>query len=140
MAMETLFRWEWRVHSLSALPSWYRETVLLQSAEHWLNLEVVAVLAMKNSSLGVQSYLYCVHCKTPHCAPKLVFTFVRFVKYQQCLLEHSRMSHQLALSFTISALSKNGLDQSEQNCTLCVHMFRCFYYTVHLYSYRVLVT
>ena len=37
---------------------------------------------------------------------------------------------QSVLCFRISTLIKRGLDQAEQICTLCVHMFSCMYCTL----------
>ena len=42
------------------------------------------------------------------------------------------MFQQSALGFWISTLSKKGLDQAEQICTLCVHMFISLSCTVQL--------
>jgi hypothetical protein len=36
----------------------------------------------------------------------------------------------ISLNLRISAFSKKGVDQAEQICTLCVHMFSCYHSSV----------
>ena len=58
-------------------------------------------------------------------APDGVFHFLS-LKEQARLRAANMLRHQeVILSFPISALSKKGLNQAEQFCTLSIHIFSC---------------